>query len=105
MKKHIVYLATDANRAYIEADYCSDIIHRFLEFQQSINSPFAIKAKVSRIVYTEEFQTFEAAQKRKLELNMYTHMMKERIIRKGNPNWLNIIPSINTSNKKVVVYA
>jgi hypothetical protein len=53
----------------------------------------------------EEFASFEEAQKRKSELLMYTPMMKERIIRRNNPNWLNIVGTYVNANKKAVVYA
>ncbi|HMR19726.1 MAG TPA: hypothetical protein PKA53_10550 [Sphingobacterium sp.] len=94
MKKHFVYLATDANRTYIEVGYCDNILHRFLELQQTGMTLFLGRARFSRIVHTEEFRSFEDAQKRKLELGRYTHMMKERIIRKNNPNWLSIINNV-----------
>ncbi len=91
MKKHIIYFATDANRINIEVGYCTNILD----------------IKFNRIVYTEEFRSFDEAQKRKLTLHTYTHMMKERLIRKYNPNWLNIVrtPLILDTPKKIVAYA
>lgn len=106
MQKHIVYLATDANRAYIAVDYCQNIAHRLFELSQSGMPFFSGNARIGRIVYMEEFATIEEAHKRKDELSAYTHMMKERIIRRSNPNWLNIAPIAALSrHKKVVAYA
>jgi putative endonuclease len=90
---------------YIEAGYCEHIAHRLFEMQQASTPLFPGRPKLGRIVYMEEFASFEEAQKRKSELLMYTPMMKERIIRRNNPNWLNIVGTYVNANKKAVVYA
>jgi len=97
MEKHIIYLITDTNRVCIEAGYCTDITHILLELRPDAQSPFSYSAKCNRVVYMEKFNSYEEAQKRKLELGFYTHMMKERLIRKQNPNWLNIATGTVTS--------
>ncbi|GEM_PF-396734 len=96
MKRHIIYLATDANRINIEVGYCNNIIEQL----------FPLHIELKRMVYMEEFHSFEEAQKRKLALYTYTRMMKERIIRKHNPNWLNIATTVTGLHtpKKVVAH-
>ncbi|MCA5004858.1 GIY-YIG nuclease family protein [Sphingobacterium bovistauri] len=105
MKKHIVYITTDANRVYVEAGYCQDITLKILELQNTSSSFMTRSTKFSRIVHTEEFETFEAAERRKIELNMYTRMQKEKLIRKYNPNWLSIHTLETSIIKKAAVYA
>lgn len=105
MQKHIIYITTDANRMFIEAGYCQDITLKVFEMQQSFSTFLSSAPKFCRIVHTEEFNSFESAQKRKNELNNYTHTQKQRLIRKYNPNWLGINPINAPVTKKAVVYA
>ena len=105
MQKHIVYITTDANRVYLEAGYCEDITIKLMELQNS-GSSFMIRGpKFSRIVHTEEFDSFEKAERRRLELNGYTRMQKEKIIRRYNPNWLSIHAIDTAVINKAAVYA
>lgn len=104
MQKHIVYITSDANRIYLEAGYCQDISLQLFELQQAHGRFMTTSPKFSRIVHVEEFENYEAAQKRKLELNSFTKMQKERIIRRYNPNWLSITNNMCV-NKKAAVYA
>ena len=104
MQKHFIYITSDANRIYLEAGYCQDLDLQLFEIQQAKSNFMNSTPKFSRIVYMEEYESFEAAQKRKMELNSYTKMKKERLIRRKNPNWLGIQNLENTAHKKVVVY-
>lgn len=105
MQRHFIYITSDANRIYLEAGYCQDITLQLFELQQASSSFMPTTPKFSRIVYMEEFDSLELAQKRKNEINSFTKMQKERLIRKMNPNWLAVNHVDNIVNKKVVVYA
>jgi putative endonuclease len=105
MKKHCIYIITDSNRLYLEVGYCTDISLKLHEIEQADGSLFSTAPKFNRIVYSEEFLSFEAAQKRVDEIKHFTRMQKERLIRKHNPNWLNIIQRSAPHTKKAVVYA
>lgn len=105
MKRHFIYITSDANRIYLEAGYCQDIALQLFELQQASSAFMNKTPKFSRIVYMEEFENFETAQRRRTEINMYTKMQKERLIRKNNPNWLACTNTEMITNKKVVVYA
>lgn len=105
MKRHFIFITSDTNRLFLEAGYCQDIHLKLFEIQQA-SSSFMIKApKFNRIVHVEEFDNLESAMKRKIEINKFTKMQKDRLIRKGNPNWLSITNYDRNTNKKVVVYA
>ncbi|SKB97343.1 putative endonuclease [Sphingobacterium nematocida] len=96
MKKHLIYIATDPNRVYVEAGYTQDLMTQSSNLQfHSIHSS-GRSPKFNRIVHVEEFSSFDAAQKRLIELTHFTRMQKERLIRRHNPNWLNINP-LNTN--------
>ncbi|MBL1409101.1 GIY-YIG nuclease family protein [Sphingobacterium faecale] len=90
MKKHLIYIATDPNRAYVEAAYTQDLIAQSANLQFHSLRHTGKLPKFNRIVHVEEFTSFESAQKRLMELTHFTRMQKERLIRKHNPNWLNI---------------
>lgn len=105
MQRHFIYITSDTNRTYLEVGYCQDIALQLFELQQASNRFMINSPKFSRIVYMEELENYELAQKRKIEINTFTKMQKERLIRKTNPNWLSIRNSNVTQNKKVLVYA
>ncbi|WP_140939659.1 GIY-YIG nuclease family protein [Sphingobacterium lumbrici] len=105
MKKYSIYMITDSNRLYLEVGYCTDISLKLHEIEQADWSLFSTAPKFNRIVYSEESPSFEAAQKRVDEIKHFTRMQKERLIRKHNPNWLNIIQRSAALIKKAVVYA
>lgn len=105
MKKHIIYFVTDANRTVIQVEYCSNIAQRLIELQEVTLGFVCGRAKLCRIVYMEEFINLKDAQRRKLELSSFTHMMKERLIRRQNPNWKNITYISSYEHKKTVAYA
>lgn len=105
MKKHIIYITTDANRVYVEAGYCQDIRLKLFELQTTANTFMIRGPKFTRIVHTEEFETFEAAERRKNELNSYTRMQQEKLIRRYNPNWLGINKLESTIMNKAAAYA
>jgi putative endonuclease len=105
MKKHIVYITTDANRVYVEAGYCQDISLKLFELQNAANSFMVRGPKFTRIVHTEEFETYEAAERRKNELNSYTRMQQEKLIRRYNPNWLGMHKVDSTIMNKAAAYA
>lgn len=93
MKKHLIYIATDPNRAYVEAGYTQDLMAQSANLQFHAIRTAGTFPKFNRIVHVEEFTSFDNAQKRLIELNHFTRMQKERLIRKHNPNWLNITTS------------
>lgn len=90
MKKHLIYLVTDPNRVYVEAAYTQDLIAQSANLQFRAIHNAGKSNKTNRIVHVEEFSSFDTAQKRLIELTHFTRMQKERLIRKHNPNWLNI---------------
>lgn len=105
MQKHIIYIAADANRTYLEVDYCQDIALKSFEIQSFKTNFLSKTPKLTRIVYMEICDTFEMAQRRKTELVNYTKMQKDKLIRRKNPNWLSIIAINFSTNKKVAVNA
>lgn len=100
MQKHFIYFVTDANRTMIQTDLCENITQRIMELQEASTRAVFGQAKLWRVVYVEEFSSLELAQRRRLELTAYTHMMKERLIRRQNPNWISIGCTTTSVTKK-----
>ncbi|SFS33895.1 GIY-YIG nuclease family protein [Sphingobacterium wenxiniae] len=106
MEKHIVYIITDSNRTYLEAGYCKDLNTRMQEIKDAASVMFTQIAKLNNVVHVEEFDTFEEAQRRKVQILQFTRMQRERLVRLKNPNWLNLHAAhTQPAQKKVVVYA
>ncbi|MCY4779045.1 GIY-YIG nuclease family protein [Sphingobacterium sp. UT-1RO-CII-1] len=92
MQKHYIYIITNSNRAYLEIEQCQDISLRMQELKDSSSLLFS-NARLTNIVYLEEFDSYELALKRKQQLEQFTRMQKERLIRLKNPNWLSLQPT------------
>jgi putative endonuclease len=105
MKSHILYIITDSNRQFLNVDITSDFTRTVNEIKSSSNVFFPNGPHLTRIVYMEKFESREQAKKRQLELNQFTRMQKEKLIRRHNTNWNNLCPSCNSaSQKKSVAY-
>ncbi len=104
--KHSIYIITDSNRTYLEVGYCTDITNRLHEIRNSSTILFGKATKLSSIVYIVNFDTQLEAKQRQEQLQQFTRMQRERIIRMKNPNWLNLVPLTSAmETKKAVVYA
>lgn len=90
MNKHCIYISTDSNRLFMEIGYCSNIADKIQEINNSNTAVYTSKPIFNRLVFVEDAITYEAALARIAELCSYTRMQKERIIRRKNPNWLNL---------------
>jgi Predicted endonuclease containing a URI domain len=89
-----VYILTDCNRTCLHVGLSSDL-------NKAINSAKCLSgfflsgcSKVSRLVYQESLPSEEMALRRFQELSGYTRMQKERLIRKYNPNWIDLSTGI-----------
>jgi len=92
----LVYIATDSNRSVLLVGI-SDNPEKIRRAEQGLpgfgGTPWT---PAHRWVYYEAYPTAEAAQRRQAELSRYTRMQKERLIRRQNPNWLSLNPSMGT---------
>lgn len=95
MNKHIIYLITDSNRTYLEVGYCCDLASRVQEIKDSSTNFFSNTPKLMNVVHVETYDTRELAEKRMLQMQQFTRMQRERLVRMKNPNWLNLSPLTN----------
>jgi len=108
MKKHCIYIASDSNRHHLEVNISSDIQSTYQEMRTIHSALFSQAAKLSSIVYIEYMDSLEQAERRVRELLTLPRIVKERFVRKQNPNWKNLCslaPSLTIPNhKKAVAY-
>ena len=105
MSNFIVYILTDNNRRYFEIDFTSNIFSTVMELQQTNSFTFQQGSNLNRIIYSEAFAKLACAKKRMNELQQFTHLQIERIIRKNNPNWNNLYPQQQSYVKRDSNYA
>lgn len=107
--KYFIHFLTDNNRKNIlikvdATDNTTQESHLDLSNKRQVSC--------SRLVYQEIHETENAAIKRLEELNEYTRMQLERLIRSSNPNWVNLLlmrdtspeyarPSFDRKNEKI----
>lgn len=107
MNKYYTYIATDSNRKFLQAGFCQDLNSVYQDMQSSQEPTLFSFAKLNRIVLVETHNSLYEADRRLKELNAMGRIVKERLIRKTNPNWLSLCPNLSKfrTNKKAVVYA
>lgn len=107
-KPYYTYLTTDSNRKFLRpgVGYATETYAKISSTTRSL-SPSLI-APGSRIVLMELHTSRQEAEKRYQELSEMTRGVRERLIRKSNPNWLSISPFLRPSlpnPKKAVAFA
>lgn len=92
-----IYILTDANRKCLHVGTTQDLQNAIKTYKELYGLFFDSNAPVSRLVYKEEFLSEESSLKRFEELKGFTRMQKERLIRRHNPNWvdLSVVRPIN----------
>jgi len=100
MNNFIIYILTDSNRKRFEIKLSLNIFSTVMELQQSNSFIFNQGPNLNRIIYTESFTSLETANKKITELQHFTSMQIERLIRKSNPNWNNLFPQQHQTFQK-----
>lgn len=93
-----IYILTDSNRNCLHVGMTDDLQKAANTYRELTSLFFDSYSNVSRLVYHESFTDDADALRRFRELSHYTRMQKERLIRRYNPNWLDLgIPHPRTS--------
>jgi|SRR5690606_2400632 len=88
-----IYILTDSNRRCLHVGMAGDLSHATAAYKELRDLFFDSDTYATRLVYYEAFPTEEAALFRFNELSGYTRMQKERLIRRHNPNWIDLLPT------------
>src|SRR5690606_42043371 len=97
-----IYILTDSNRSCLHIGMAQDLDRAIRTYKTMTGIFFDSRPQVSRLVYYETCLSEEAALRRFSELSRYTRMQKERLIRKHNPNWVDL--GLATSRSNRVIY-
>lgn len=100
MTNFYIYIVTDCNRRYLEVALTNDLSLTLNELRDASNFLFHSGPHLNRIIHLESFSSSEAAQKRQQEISRYTRMQKEKLVRRSNPNWMNLYPIHTASAQK-----
>ncbi|MFB2118474.1 GIY-YIG nuclease family protein [Parapedobacter sp. 2B3] len=85
-----IYILTDSNRNCLHVGLTDDLEKAAKTYRELTGLFFDSPSSVSRLVYHEVLLNGEQALRRFKELSQYTRMQKERLIRRHNPNWLDL---------------
>ena len=87
-----IYIFTDSNRTSLHVGL-SEANQETAPHVHNLLSGFSKDplSTLPRVVYKESLASEEIARKRFEELSRYTRMQKERLIRRHNPNWMNLL--------------
>jgi len=88
--QHHIYILTDANRKCLHVGTTSDLNEAMNTYREMYALFFDGGSPISRLVYKETYHDEEAALMRFEELKNYTRMQKERLIRRHNPDWVDM---------------
>ncbi len=104
-----IYILTDSNRNCLHVGMTDDLEKAVGPYRELTGLFFDAFSNVSRLVYHETLANDADALRRFKELSHYTRMQKERLIRRTNPNWLDLsvtrptrsIPPSHLSHRRV----
>ena len=88
--KHYIHIVTDSNRNYLHVGMANnlEVTSTYCKLSNMFANGWSSGAL--RLVYYEVFSNSEEALRRFNEVSRYTRMQKERLIRRRNPNWLDL---------------
>lgn len=99
MNKSYLVLTTDPNRRTIQVHFTDDVASLLVSIHSNPvgtgNRPHSDSILANRVVYQEYFTHTAPAIDRYTVLKQFTRMQLERLVRKSNPNWLNLYPQLN----------
>ncbi len=88
--RHHIYILTDVNRKSLHVGTASDLNEAVKTYKEMYALFFDAGSQISRLVYKETYADEEAALIRFEEIKNYTRMQKERLIRRHNPDWVDM---------------
>ena len=91
MKQYFVYILTNKNNTVLYIGVTSNLIKRIYEHKNSLVDGFTKRYNVHKVVYYEIFDDPESAIKREKTLKNLLRKKKIDLIKKGNPNFEEVI--------------
>lgn len=89
--KFYFYIMGNKSLTHIHIGYSKDIL-RTISFYNSIPLNIADGSKMNRLIYLEEYRNEVNAQKRVEQIGLFLNSQKIELIKKLNPNFIELIP-------------
>ncbi|TSA31812.1 MAG: GIY-YIG nuclease family protein [Porphyromonadaceae bacterium] len=93
-KLFFVYIMASENNRILYVRITNDIQRRVREHQEHLNQGFNWKYNVSKLVYFESFDFVEDAILREKQLKKWNREWKDNLIKKSNPLWNDLTPTL-----------
>jgi putative endonuclease len=82
-----VYILASQRNGTLYIGYTDDLSRRLIEHRAGVNSRFAAKYGVHRLVYFEAHETRESAWTRERRMKKWLRVWKLELIERFNPGW------------------
>lgn len=90
-----VYIMTNAPHGTLYIGVTSDLAARVFAHREGTGSEFCRKHGLIRLVYAERHEAITDAIAREKAMKKWKRQWKLRLIREGNPDWLDLFETIN----------
>lgn len=90
MANFYVYILTNKTNGVLYIGLTNELERRLGEHKNKILKGFTFKYNVDKLVYFEEFDTYEEAFTRERRLKKWNREWKIELIEKGNPTWIDL---------------
>jgi len=90
MANFYVYILTNRKNGVLYTGLTNELERRIGEHKNKILKGFTYKYNVDKLVYFEEFETYEEAFLRERRLKKWKREWKINLIVKENPNWTDL---------------
>lgn len=95
-----LYFVTDNNRSHIKVGVTNDMNGLVQSFNKEPDLFLGFTENSNRLVYFEEYTDPQKARKRLIDLTRWTRAQKEKLIRKINPDWVDL--SIGLAHERII---
>ncbi len=89
-----VYMLASKPQGTLYIGITNDLVRRIAEHKQGQIPGFTKRYGVSRLVYWEVFEDYEAAILREKKLKRWRRDWKRALIEENNPHWADLFPSV-----------
>lgn len=90
MANFYVYILTNRKNGVLYTGLTNELERRIGEHKNKILKGFTYKYNVDKLVYYEEFETYDEAFLRERRLKKWKRDWKINLIIKENPNWIDL---------------
>ena len=90
-----VYIMTNAPHGTLYIGVTADIAARVFAHREGSGSEFCRKHGLTRLVYSERHESITDAIAREKAMKRWKRQWKLKLIRKDNPDWLDLFEMIN----------